>query len=215
MGNPDLARFLSDMPGRTSVGLPSTGTSGFGPTTVVTPVAPPAPPAAVAAAPAAVPDLTAADEEAALKVAPVDPKAKYLQDLERLKVTKEEAARIIDEMLFQGGYSEEMQVTKKLKIKFRTRGQKAVDRLNKAIDSVNPQFNGSLYSLIAEYNLAHSLIQYGPHLFDSVSDANFDAALIFIKSLPSPVFQVLATKLSKFDEKLATIMTEGVVEDFF
>lgn len=179
--------------------------------------APAAVPAPVAPPPPEPKEAVDADKlaEEAVQAAPLDPHDAYLKELERLKVSKEEAAKIVDAMLFKGFYEEDVPLTKKVKIKLRTRGQDAVDRLNQAIDRIDPKYNGTLYSLIAEYNLSASLVAYGPHAFDPSTEEGFERTRKYVKSLPTPVFQLLATKLSKFDEKTMVVMTEGAVESFF
>lgn len=210
MSNPDLASFLK------GAGVPVPPPAAFGavspPPSTLPQTATPPPPAPVAAAPDAppAPELEAAPE------APADPKEKYLAKLKEMNVSKEQAAQIIDAMIMNGLYEEEVAVTKKLRVKFRTRGQDAADRLNKALNDENPQFTGSVYSLIAKYNLAASLVQYGPHKFDPSTEDGFKHTMEYIRTkIPQPVYTVLVTKLSKFDEKLAAVMTEGAVEDFF
>jgi hypothetical protein len=145
-----------------------------------------------------------------------DPKDKYLAELKRVGVTPEQAAQIIDAMLFQGAYEEDVQLTRKISVRFRTRDVHAADRLNEAINRDNPQFTNSLYTIIANYNLAASLVGYGPHKFDPSTEEGFNTSFKYITTkIPHPVYQLIVTKLSKFDEKLATIMKEGCVEDFF
>lgn len=207
MGNPDIKNFLTP-PGEAPEahrGIPM-------------PVAP------TSAAPAMPPPPVQETKEEAdvsklvedtVTNPPMDANEAYLKELERLKVSQTEAAKIVDAMLFKGAYEEEVQVTKKLRVKLRTRGQEAVDRLNHAIDKADPKYNGSLYGLIAQYNLAASLIAYGPYNFDPSTDEGFEKTVKYIKTLPAPIFQLLCTKLSKFDEKCMAVMTEGAVENFF
>lgn len=197
--NPDVAKFFNQpAPGEPQV-----------------PAAPPAPDSEVKAE-APRPSAPAMELDADLEVPVEDPKEKYLKDLAALGVTKDQAATIIDAMVFQGFYEEEVQVTKKLKVKFRTRDARAADRLNEVVNKENPQFTTFLYALIANYNLAASLVGYGPHAFDPSTDEGFEKTLRYVKSrIPLPVFQLLVTKLSQFDEKLTTIMRDGCVENFF
>jgi hypothetical protein len=202
MGHPDIKKFLSEINGPL-------------PTPVAVAAGTPIPPAPFVENTPPAATLEELAEEAIKAAEPISPQDRYLKDLEKLGVSRDEASRIVDTMLFGGVYEEEIVVTKKLKVKFRTRGQDAVDRLNQAIDKINPQFNGSLYSIVAEYNLAHSLAAYGPHAFDTKTDEAFDRVHKYVKALPSPVFQLLASKLSKFDQKLTTIMAEDVVASFF
>ncbi len=215
--NPDLARFMADVQPIPAAVPPA-------------PMAPPAPspargsmaPAAAFQAPAAPPapqpvtqDAAQAQVEATLASRPEDALSKYWEALSEIKVSKDEASRIIDSMLFQGFYEETFKVTSKLAVTFRTRDQKAVDRLNNAMQEQDPKFNASVMNLVQQYNLASSLVRYGPHAFDTASEDGFETSLKYVKKLPFPVFQLLATKLSKFDEKLATIMTEEAVSSFF
>ncbi len=202
--NTDIAAFIRSARSTASVG-PSSFT--MPPPQVVTGAVPPPPASAEDAA-----TETAVSE--ALALPPSDPQEDFLKQLERLKITKDTAAQIVDAMLFKGFYEEEIPLTKKVKVKFKTRGQEAVDRLNTEINRIDPKFNGTLYSLVAEYNIAASLVAYGPYQFDGSTDEGFEKTLKYIKALPTPVFQLLANKLSKFDDKTMTVMSEEATSFF-
>lgn len=209
MQNEDVRRFIGDigMPGNIPQQAARPEFLGY--------PNPPAP-ALTPPAPQSVPEQAAETQaEAAVAKPPEDPNEAYLKELERLKISKAEAAKIVDSMLFKNMYEEDVQLTKKLSVRFRTRGQEAIDRLNAALEQRDVKFNGSVYALIAEYNIAASLVQYGPHTFDPTNDEGVERTRKYIKSLPSPVFGLIATKLSKFDEKCSAVMTEGAVENFF
>lgn len=206
MNNPDLQAFLK---GASIPAPPPAAFAAVSPTAATLPQTA-TPPAPVVAAPEA-PPVPELEPEA-----PIDPKEKYLKRLEELQVSKEQAAQIIDAMITQGAYEETVAITKKLSVRFRTRGQDAAERLNRVLNIENPQFTGSVYSTIAVQNMASSLVQYGPYKFDPSTEEGFKVVMEYIRTkIPQPVYSVLVTKLSKFDEKLAAVMTEGCVENFF
>ena len=219
INNPDLAKFIGNL----NPDAPPAPAAG--------PTAPPAPrgsmapreafmptePTPVPPAPNDTPTEQILDDiQKSLEQSPEDRLAKYWKELDALGVTRDEAAKVIDQLLFKGVYQEEYRVNNKLTVTFRTRDQRASDRLAEAMDQHDPKFNGTLLNLVAQYNLAASLVQYGPHKFEGgTTEEGFTIALDYIKKLPFPVFSILATKLSKFDTKVATIMTEEAVSSFF
>ncbi len=139
----------------------------------------------------------------------------YIEALEEAKISMDEAAKIVDAQIMQGFYEEDVKITKKLTLRFRTRGQDAADRLNNEITKQNPSFNGVLYSLVAKYNLAASLVRYGPHSFDPSTDEGFRVSLDYItKKIPLPLYQLIVTKLAQFDEKLSLVMREAASSFF-
>ena len=129
-------------------------------------------------------------------------------------MSQEEASKIIDTMMQTGVYMESVSLTKKLAVVFRTRTPADLDRVSNALNSADPVLASSATNLIVKYNIASSLVSYGPYVFkgkdEDDKEGAFQAALKYVTmKVPLPVYQMLSNQLSKFDEKCNTVMSDG------
>jgi hypothetical protein len=190
--NPDIANFLKIPPDAT--GLPPLINKNTTPAPDDPTVA-----QATAVAPEAVPE-----EKSDYEV--------YIESLKELKLTTDQAAEIVDALITAGFYEETFQLNKKVTVKFRTRTQDTNNRIDKALADAKPEFNSSIMNVLAKYNLASSLVQYGKFTYKPYEDdAEFNKTLKFVERLPQPVFQLLIGELSKFDNKLQVVSNSAAV----
>lgn len=195
--NPDIIKFMGGVPPTDPRAVNTTG-----PVSASEKIAPMDASPADALKPDPAP-LDKADE-----IAPKTPFESYLDQLKEFKVSPEEAAGIVDALIHQGYYEEKIQLTKRCQVTLRTRSQGTNERLDKALQSVKPEFSASYINMIAQINLANSMVQYGKFNFiPHKSEEEFTKTLEFVKQLPGPIFQALINHLNKFDEKLATIVS--------
>lgn len=136
----------------------------------------------------------------------------YIESLKEFKLNPDQAAEIVDSLITAGFYEESFQLNKKVTVKFRTRSQDATNRIDRALAETKPEFNSSVMGILARYNLASSLVQYGKFTYKPYEDdAEFNKTLKFVERLPQPVFQLLIGELSKFDNKLQTVSNSAAV----
>ena len=188
------------------------------------PIVPPkAPPKAEGPVPAALD----ADERALANAADdvkkeLKPLERYEKALKDLKLTRDEAATIVDTILMQGYWTKEMKLTPKRKIVFRSRLYKDTQRFHDFCEVTQPR-NPSYYNeILYKYSLAASLEQYDTVKFDHPGrDADekmiaeaFRKRLSFVENLGDPALRLCYAKLSEFDEIVSTVMQEGAVENF-
>jgi len=140
----------------------------------------------------------------------------YAERLKTVGVSKEEARKIIDTIAEQGRYVEPIKVSSKLTVDLKTRSAEDIDRVTEVINKLQKDTTVTkLTSEVNKYNLAASLHKYGPdHVFDNETDLDFEHTLKFIKRIPAPIYYALCGELAKFDNKVATIMSEGFAENF-
>jgi hypothetical protein len=155
--------------------------------------------------------------EAAAESDDIRPKTsveRYKDNLSDFGLSEEEAMEIIDALVTRNTYDEEVKITKKLSVRFRTRTSKAMTRLNRALDDSRPQYDAAYYTVIAQHNLASSLVEYGDYILDPDTNDGYEQSLAFIESLPGPLFAILTDKLNSFDQKISAVMKEGCIENF-
>jgi hypothetical protein len=150
------------------------------------------------------------------------PMASYEEKLKEVGVTREQAARVIDAVLMRGYYAEDVQLTKTVKARFRTRNARDIRRAQEYIEAARPAYDAHYQELLGRQLLAASLEQFGndklPHpdrraAEDEVNKAHADR-LSFVDTLSDPALRLLMQKLIKFDRKVSAILEETAVENF-
>jgi hypothetical protein len=76
--------------------------------------------------------------------------------------------------------------------------------------------------MVYRYSLAASLAALGETVFKfttnsdtrQTADNYFNERLTYIETLPEMTVHLLYAKLSKFDEKIRTVLREGAIENF-
>ncbi len=150
------------------------------------------------------------------------PKASYEEKLRQLGITKEESARIIDAVLMQGFYSEEIPLTKTLRVRFRTRSARDTRRAQVYIERERPMYDQHYNELLWRQLLSASLEQLGNDKFEfptrkdtpDHADKLFEIRFNYVDSMPDPTFRLLLKKLGVFDTKISTVLEEGAIENF-
>lgn len=162
-------------------------------------------------------DADAAKDEAALK-----PMKSYEERLKEVGVTREEAAEIIDAVLLKGYFAKEYNITKRIKVKFRTRSARDTERAQDMLEA-SPLTMATHYNdKLARYLLAASLEYFGTEKLEhskrgdskDAIEASYAARLNYVENMSDPALRVLFDKLRVFDTMIATVLAEGTIENF-
>lgn len=156
-------------------------------------------------------------DEAALK-----PMQSYEERLARLKISREQAAEIIDGVLLKGFWAETVQISKRVTVRLRTRTARDTRRAQERIEMLKLSYEIHYGEMMARYLLAASLEACGNDKFDHPSRLDNEEAIEhaylqryrYVETLPDPTLRILFTKLRAFDEKIATVLEEGSIENF-
>lgn len=138
----------------------------------------------------------------------------YVEDLRTYELTIDDAAKIVDSIVTKFAYEEVVPVTRKLRVVLKTRTSEANLYLNDLLAEIKPQHDSTYFTVIAQANLAASLVRYGDHKLDPDTKEGFAASVRFMKKIPGPLFALLLEKLNRFDEKMKVVMREGCIENF-
>ena len=150
------------------------------------------------------------------------PMTSYEDRLREIGVSREEAARIIDSVLMRGHFSEDVQLTRTIKARFRTRNARDTKRAQEYIEQSRPTYDQHYQELLSRQLLAASLEVFGTDKLpypdrkashDEVEKA-FGDRLAYVDSLSDPAMRLLLQKLIKFDRKISTVLDEWAVESF-
>jgi hypothetical protein len=91
------------------------------------------------------------DEAARKDEAALQPMLSYEQRLKEINVSREKDAQIIDAVLLHGYYSEDIQVTKTIKARLRTRGARDTKRAPEMLEQQRPSYGRPEHELMARY----------------------------------------------------------------
>lgn len=150
------------------------------------------------------------------------PLKSYEERLKEAGIAKDEAAKIVDDVLMKGSYSEEIPVTKRINVRFRTRLARDTQRIQEFLEVARPQYDNHYSEILGRYCLAASLEAFGHDRFEHPKkDASretieklFQDRLMFCENLADPVLRLLLVKLYKFDNKVRVALEEGAIENF-
>jgi hypothetical protein len=150
------------------------------------------------------------------------PMASYEDRLKEIGVTREQAAFIVDEVLLKGCYSEEIHLTSRISVRFRTRLYRDTQRMQSYLEVSRPSYEAHYNEIIFKYSLASSLEKFGGDKFDHPNrkasgeeiEKSFQTRLTFVENLPDVTLRLLYTKLGKFDGKVRICLEEGAIENF-
>jgi len=147
-----------------------------------------------------------------------DPMKRYERALEMVNLTSEQAAGIVDDVLFhENGYTEEFVIKgakRQLVGSFRTRQAPDSERLFGALAKPNLSPNQRDH-ITAQLNLADSLHRYGDISFSHDTDEAHEENLKWVRSLRAPVFTMLSQMLAQFDQRVLVACQKGAIENFF
>ena len=161
-------------------------------------------------------------EEVATPALAKTPHEEWLEEIEELKLTKSEAARIVDAILSKGHYEESYKVNKTM-FSLRTRSTADADRAMEILHEQKPSSTAHYSHLVSRINLASSLVKFGPSSFPHTAPASNNRDVLdkewreryrFITSLPAPIFYLLSQVLQKFDQKVALAGDARSIENF-
>lgn len=150
------------------------------------------------------------------------PLESYEVALKKAAISKEEAAAIVDDLLLKGFYSEAYSLTSRISVRFRSRNYSDTLRINTALEVLKPTYQVGYEEMVYRYSLASSLETLGStsFVFGKATDTReqldkyFNDRLSYIETLPEMTVHLLYAKLSKFDDKIRTVLKEGAIENF-
>lgn len=162
-------------------------------------------------------ETDAQKDEAVLK-----PMQSYEDKLKEAGVSKEEAAEIVDSVLLKGHYSKEYSITKRIKVRFRTRNARDTRRAQDMLESMRLTMATHYNEMLGRYLLAASLEMFGNDKLehpgkDAKSDdieKSYAARLSYIENMSDPALRIAFDKLRVFDNMISVVLEEGTIENF-
>jgi hypothetical protein len=163
------------------------------------------------------------DSEARKDEEQLQPLQTYADRLKSAGVDLVKAAKIVDEVLLRSFYAEDIQITKTIKMRLRTRTARDTRRIQELLEAANFRFDHHYRESLTRLLLASSLERFGddklPHP-DKKSSADdiekmFQERIAYIDNQVSdPALRIMFAKLFKFDQMITIALEEGAIENF-
>lgn len=115
------------------------------------------------------------------------------------KYDSEELARIFDEIIFAGEYSEKVLIKGRLQVVFRTRTSEEIEQMSQILDATQANLIATLNEKRSILNLQYALAWYQS---ENLAVLKNEERAAFIRRLPGPVVGALLMALSDFDDKV-------------
>jgi hypothetical protein len=122
------------------------------------------------------------------------------------KYSPEELLQIFDEMIFAGGYSEQVTIRGKLNVGFRTRNAEEVESISMKLDSSGVNLINTANEKRSLLNLHYALISYQGK---DLSSMKIEEKISYINKLPAPIIGSLIAEMIRFDTKVYAACEEG------
>lgn len=117
-----------------------------------------------------------------------------------------ELEQIFDELMFNGSYSEEVKIGKRLSVTLKTRNGKDAREIMNILDKAGYSLGLTVESIRSLYNLAQSAVIVNGK---DISGETFDKKVELIEQMPTPVISSMILCLMKFDRKVEAAVRHG------
>lgn len=162
------------------------------------------------------------DEEATDAERTLKPRLSYEERLKEVGLTKEQAAEIVDDVLYKGFHFRDIPITSRMKIRLRTRQHRDMQRAQMYLEVSHPTYDTHYNDILMRYNAAASLEKWGNDVFEfpKKDDTNerveelFNVRLNYVNGLADPAVRLLFSKCWAFDRKIIVALEEGAIENF-
>lgn len=153
----------------------------------------------------------------------LQPLQTYADRLKEAGIDTTKAAKIVDEILLRGFYAEDIQITRSVKMRLRTRTARDTRRTQELLEVASPRFDHHYRESLTRLLLAASLERFGddklphPDRKSSSDDIErmFQERIAYIDNQVSdPALRIMFAKLWKFDQMVTVALEEGAIENF-
>ncbi len=114
--------------------------------------------------------------------------------------------QIFDSLMFDGSYTEEVKIGKRLSVTLKTRTGKDAREVMTLLDKSGYNLGLTVESIRALYNLVQSAVIVNGK---DISGEGFDKKMELIEEMPTPVISAMMIALVKFDRKVEAAVRHG------
>lgn len=117
-----------------------------------------------------------------------------------------ELEQLFDDLMFNGSYSEEVKIGKRLTVTLKTRSGKDAREVMNLLDKAGYSLGLTVESIRSLYNLAQSAVIVNGK---DISGEAFAKKVELIEEMPTPVISAMILALIKFDRKVEAAVAHG------
>lgn len=117
-----------------------------------------------------------------------------------------ELAKIFDEIIFSGVYSEDLVIKERLRITLKSRTAQESEEISSKLDATPANLITTLHEKRALLNIHYALIRYQGK---DLSTMRIEEREKFVNQIPAPVINVIVKALAKFDTKVYAACEDG------
>lgn len=117
-----------------------------------------------------------------------------------------ELEQLFDDLMFNGSYTEEVKIGKRLSVTLKTRNGKDAREVMNILDKAGYSLGLTVESIRSLYNLAQSAVIVNGK---DISGETFEKKVELIEELPTPVISAMILSLMKFDRKVEAAVRHG------
>lgn len=144
--------------------------------------------------------------------------ASYMKDLADNDITENDILELLDTLITSGSAAYETELFGRIPVRFQVRPTWVNDHILKLVDQATQgeaqvslmRFN----TMVATYNLAASLVQFGKETYTVTKEKDFEKAVNRVKEMPYITQNALVNALSLFDKALAVATSDWAVKNF-
>jgi len=144
--------------------------------------------------------------------------ASYMKDLADNGITENDILELLDTLITSGSAAYETELFGRIPVRFQVRPTWVNDHILKHVDQATQgeaqvslmRFN----TMVATYNLAASLVQFGKETYSVTKEKDFEKAVTRVKEMPYITQNALVNALSLFDKALAVATSDWAVKNF-
>ena len=161
------------------------------------------------------------DLDTAIESAEETPELTLEKVLKSYDLSRSDAEEIVDCLMQGKEYQKKYELNKRFSVVFRSRLLRHQNQTLDALEAYNPVLPMTTGSLIAQHNLAQSIVSVAYLSTDGkagnntvFSESNLKERLEWVANLDATVGRLVTEKLAKFDNMLLDLMSEGIISNF-
>lgn len=151
-------------------------------------------------------DTPVAEETAKVEVEDTDKEEVKEEVVELSEETKEKYLSIFDQIMFEGQYTEVYHLSKRYKVRFRSRTSGEEMTISQRLDAMTFNTMVAYSNQASLLTLAYAMLQF---CNDDLEKMTVKDRYEYISKLPAPIIPALSKKLIEFDDMIAKALEYG------
>lgn len=144
-------------------------------------------------------------------IGPVEDTLEYLREN---GITDKDIFSLLDTLITTGTITWTYKLFNKIPITYQMRTTWMNEKLVKALEDEAPKSVALFSEIVAKYNLAGSLVQYGDTKYDVSDTTAYSESMLRVSKMSYPVYSILVKQLALFDKLISVMTSAWAIENF-